>query len=277
MPRLSNVAIAMIKAANPLEYVIGKQVKLGRPNAQGIVAGACLCSPVKGKSPLWVNTCKGTFGCHKPNGCGGDLFSYLERFEGLDFTSAVRALGGAEVERDEVALAETRAKREVTKAERLACEAELLECQRSLAFKIWQRTKPAAGTLVDDYFRHRGLEPIITSALRFSAIEPFYIVPDAPNARFEIVHRGPCMVAAIQGPDGKFCGVHRTWLDPQLLTDNGRAAIVLPDGTLANARKTRGLKKRGAIRLRDCRNLEAGDDWPAPIEWSGCYVSSSSA
>ena len=92
--RLSPHELAAIKAANPVEALISARVRLGPPNARGIRSGPCLCEPVRGKVPLWLNTALQTWGCLRGGGCGGDLFDYLEQFEGLDFASAIRRLGG---------------------------------------------------------------------------------------------------------------------------------------------------------------------------------------
>ena len=92
--RLSPFDLAALKAAHPVEPMIEARVKLGRPNARGIRAGMCLCAPVRGKAPLWLNTLRQTFGCLRGGGCGGDVFGFLHQFEGLDFASAIKRLGG---------------------------------------------------------------------------------------------------------------------------------------------------------------------------------------
>ena len=73
------------------------------------------------------------------------------------------------------------------------------------------------------------------------------------------------MVAAIVGPDRRFMGAHRTWLDPRLASGelpegaSGKAVITSPDGDALPAKKMRGLKRGGAIRLNDphydCRRI----------------------
>ena len=68
------------------------------------------------------------------------------------------------------------------------------------------------------------------------------------------------MVAAIVGPDRKFMGVHRTWLDPRLSAGDlpkgasGKAVIIGPDGETLSPKKMRGLKRGGAIRLNEPRD-----------------------
>lgn len=69
--------------------------------------------------------------------------------------------------------------------------------------RIWRETRPAPGTLVEAYLRHRGLTLPPPPSLRF-----------VPRLRHCSGCRPPAMVAAIQGPDGRLIGVHRTWLAP---------------------------------------------------------------
>ena len=127
---------------------------------------------------------------------------------------------------------------------------------RAKAHQTWQRASRTPGTLVDDYFRWRGLEPLTTRSIRFSADELYFLAGETGAIN---VWRGPCMIAAIVGPDRRFMGVHRTWLNPRLaaggLPDgaSGKAVIIGPDGDALPAKKMRGLKRGGAIRLNDPR------------------------
>jgi hypothetical protein len=256
MPRLSKDELARIKEDNPLDEIVEKHVKLSRASAKGIRAGQCICEPKRGKSPLWVNPAKGTWGC-KYGSCGGDTFTFLERFEGLDFRSALAMLFGGEVVSDPALAARLEEERLARKAEREKRETAQAEDERRKAYEMWGRGTPVADTLADAYFRHRGLEPVRSKALRFNANEPYYCVPDELGADPIVVHRGPCLYAAIQGPDGRFLGLHRTWLDPRLGAPDmppkasGKAQIFAPDGTPMVAKKMRGGKQGGAIRLHD--------------------------
>jgi hypothetical protein len=68
------------------------------------------------------------------------------------------------------------------------------------------------------------------------------------------------MFAAIVAPDRRFMGCHRTWLDPRLATgklpkgSSGKATITGPDGEALPAKKMRGLKRGGVIRLNEPRS-----------------------
>lgn len=255
MTRLDRAVIDEFLEKNPLDGIVEARVRLGRPNAKGIREGQCPCDPAKGKTPFWVNPATHRWGCLK-GGCQGDTFDWLQKFHGLDFKAALAHLGGGDVEADPEVLAAQAAKRAKDREERERQRAALEEKERRRAFEIWERGGPAAGTLVEAYLAHRGLALPDTAALRFTADEPYWFVPDRDEEPPQVIHVGPCMLAAIQGPDGKFLGVHRTWLDARLGTPampakaSGKAEIVMPDGTPAeNRKKMRGLKKTGAIRL----------------------------
>jgi len=256
MARLSRCELDRIKAEHPLDSFVEKHVRLGRASAKGIRAGQCICTPKKGRSPLWVNVAKGSWGC-KYGGCGGDAFTFLEQFEGLDFAAALALLFGGEAVSDPATAARLEAERAQRQAERESRAAALAEEERRKAFEIWRGGAPVDGTLVDAYFIHRGLAPVRSKALRFAADEPYWLAPDEEDARPEIVHRGPCLYAAIQGPDSRFMGLHRTWLDPRLGTADmpreasGKAQIAAPDGTPLVSKKMRAGKQGGAIRLHE--------------------------
>jgi hypothetical protein len=263
--RLAKDEIEALKRERPLDGLVETRVKLGRANVAGIRAGACLCAPKRGKTPLWVNGAKGAWGC-LAGACGGDTFSYLQQWEGLDFRAALEFLGGREAVADPAAIAAAEAARRVREAGRAQREAELAETERRKCWAVWQRGVPIEGTAAAAYFRHRGLEVPLSKALRFVADETYWaLTPDpspagAGEGGMVVVHRGPCLLAAIQAPDGKFLGLHRTWLDPRLGTPDmprdsgGKAPLVAPDGSPLPAKKMRGGKQGGAIRLHDYRD-----------------------
>lgn len=61
------------------------------------------------------------------------------------------------------------------------------------------------------------------------------------------------MLAAVQGLDGRFTAVHRTWLD--LAQPKGKLHLV-HDGQVAEVKKSLGSTKGGAIRLMSPPNAE---------------------
>jgi putative DNA primase/helicase len=74
--------------------------------------------------------------------------------------------------------------------------------RRAYARRIWEETRPLAGTVAETYLRRRGMR-IAASSLRF---HPHLVSSDIRQVRF------PALVAGIQGPDGRFAGIQATWL-----------------------------------------------------------------
>lgn len=70
------------------------------------------------------------------------------------------------------------------------------------ARRIWNDAVPAAGTLVDLYLRSRGITMQIPPTIRFASK-----LKHGPTGV-----RLPAMVCAVQGPDRRVTGIHRTFL-----------------------------------------------------------------
>jgi hypothetical protein len=110
--------------------------------------------------------------------------------------------------------------------------------------RVWRNTTPAQGTVVKIYLRSRSLTTAVPPTLR--------------HARLQHRESGrwlPCMVAAVQGPDGRLSGLHRTFLQP----DGRGKAEVEP------AKKMLGACRGGAVhltpvgpRLALCEGIETG-------------------
>lgn len=120
-----------------------------------------------------------------------------------------------------------------TAAELAAEDLKEAEARRERAFEIWQDASPIDGTLTETYLRARGLQVQTPSTIRHH-----------PRVRFtpggEKVFL-PAMVCAVQsGDDGRFLGIHRTYLDP---TKPGRRL------QHDDAKMTLGPIRGGAIRL----------------------------
>lgn len=97
------------------------------------------------------------------------------------------------------------------------------------ALAIWRRSKPAAGTDVEEYLLNRSIRLSVPACLRFH-----------PRLR----HRPsglalPAMVAAIQAHDDCIVGIHRTYLN----AGGSRKADVVPQ------KMALGAIGRGAVRL----------------------------
>ena len=70
------------------------------------------------------------------------------------------------------------------------------------ALKIWNASKPAAGSLVENYLKHRGITIPVPETLRFH-----------PNLKHPSGEFYPAMVALVtRGDDGEPMAIHRTFL-----------------------------------------------------------------
>jgi len=86
--------------------------------------------------------------------------------------------------------------------------------------RLFAMAEPVAGTIVETYFRKRGITALHeTAALRYHP--SCYYRTGGTSLR----QAGPAMIAAVTDLDGRITGVHRTWLDP---AGSGKAAIATP-------------------------------------------------
>lgn len=214
------------------------------------------CPQCGGDDRFSINTRKDMFQCRKCVAAGnrlakGDQVNLVQFVRGIDFRAALDWLCGPSQEMS----AEERAARDKKLAEHQAAKARETERYRRQAIaaarKVWEQGRAAEDTMVRDYLTRRGIArhlfPRLPAALRFHPDCRYMVQTDGRTWRE--VHRGPAMLAAIQGPDGRFAGVHRTWLD--LDQPKGKALITDPDtGEVLAAKKGLGSKKGGAIRLR---------------------------
>ena len=106
------------------------------------------------------------------------------------------------------------------------------------------------GTAAEAYLTKRGLVIPSNGALRALVDHPYFEKLEGQDGPTEI-HRGPALLGAIIGPNGRFAGVHATWID--LGTASGKAEIVHPTtGEVLPAKKVRGLARAGRIPLVRC-------------------------
>ncbi len=205
------------------------------------------CPVCGGRDRFGLNPGEGVYNCRQCG--GGDSISLVQLVLGLDFRGALDWMVGATVA--EVS-PEEQARRAAAEAEAEAARQRESDRRRAAAVAraraIWKRGVPAEGTPVRAYLAARGLTPErlprLPAALRFQPDLPYMVADDAGGWRE--IHRGPAMLAAIQGPDGRFAGVHRTWIDPDR---PGKKISLHRDGVALPAKKVEGSKKGGAIRL----------------------------
>lgn len=76
--------------------------------------------------------------------------------------------------------------------------------KRALARYLWRRSMPIRGTLAEHYLGRRGIDPAVAGALRY-----------LPSALHTPTNRWcPTVIAAVVGPDRRFAGIHRIYLEP---------------------------------------------------------------
>jgi CHC2 zinc finger len=247
---IPDAVLAQIKHDNPCDAIAGRWVRL-RKHGTKMVGPCPICSRDRqGKSASRFEATTDGWVCAV---CadGGDIIGLVMKAEGLDFRDAIAWLGGpgevspAVIEQRERECAAERAKREA--------EADAYrQRERGTLYDIWRAAQPAPGTPVEDYLHRRRLDELPPGArLRCVPDMPYFHgeeIDEAGRKRQRVIHRGPAVVAPIVGPDGKFRGLHFTYLD--LDQSNGKAVVTDPDtGELLPAKKVRGSKAGGYIEL----------------------------
>jgi hypothetical protein len=222
---------------------------LRRAGAAEMVGPCPVCG---GHDRFGINTARGVFNCRR-SGEGGDVLALVQYVLACDFQAALDFIvGKADVIPDAQELARRKARAEAADRER----AEVAAAQRARAIRdareIWHAARPGKGTSAEDYLAGRGITfDRWPPTLRFLPDHPYR--KHWPGKGVVAWFRGPCMIAAVQTPDGRVAAVHQTWIDPD---GNGKARITAPDGAVLDekgkawpAKLVRGSKKGGAIRL----------------------------
>lgn len=254
--------IARARAVVIADELARRGVKLKRSGSE--LVGPCpACG---GEDRFAVNLRKNVFHCRK-SGTGGDAIALVMYLDGADFLGACETLTGEAPpkgdhgRRADPELLERRRRAAETQAAQRAREAGYYRDREiARAHEIWREAGPIAGSLGEIYLKYRGLAAPPGARLRCAARLSYWhhIAGD-----WRRIHDGPAMVAAIQGPDGRFIGVHCTWIDPRLSTASGKAEIVHPEtGELLPAKKVRGSAKGGYIHLggaADAAHLVCGE------------------
>lgn len=208
------------------------------------------CPACGGDDRFSINLKKGVWRCRVCDPKGGDALALVQLVCGTDFMGAIAFLEGergveidpAEIERRRIA------------KERAAAKAEA-EAERYRAYAvdqartIWRAAQPFAGSPAAAYLAGRGIDlralPYSFACLRYLPAHPY--VKKIAKHRREL-HRGPALIAAIQGRDGRFSAIHQTWIDPD--QPGQKAAITDPEtGAAHPAKLVLGSKKGGAVRL----------------------------
>lgn len=213
------------------------------------------CPKCGGTDRFAIHTKKNTFLCRRCDIKGNDVIALVMQLEGVEFVAACEIVTGRKASEP---LDPARARRiadENAEADlkRQADAERYREQARREGHRIYAEARGSGGRGgVSDYLALRGIE---LSALAVPSREiKLWEHPDLPfvesiGNEWITLHRGLAMVAAVQRPDGSFGASHATWLD--LSQPKGKLALPLhPDTNKPmSAKKVRGAKKGGAIRL----------------------------
>ncbi|PPD10349.1 MAG: DNA primase [Methylocystis sp.] len=229
-------------------FCAARGIKL-RPGDQGQPCPGC-----GGRDRFSVNLKKNVWNC-RVSGFSGDAIALAQHLDGGDFVAACEAVTGRlPPGRDVAETQEQRAEREAglaareqariaEEARQARVAAEYREAERRRAWGFWKRSLPLVGTPAQAYLEKRRIRAHETARLRFAPDMELWTKPGGVIAR-----RGPAMIAAIEGCEGRFTGVHVTWID--LEQPKGKAETIDPEtGLILPAKKVRGSLKGGSIRL----------------------------
>jgi len=196
-------------------------------------------------------------------GQGGDAIALVRQLRGLSFEEAIASLGAPQ-QLDREASEKLAQKRAARQAKAEAEAAKYREKVRRVNYQAWKAAVPFIGTPVEAYLRLRGITwQLERLRLKFAADAPYFdgmTLDDVGRARHVVIHRGPAMLAAFVGADGRFLGLHRTWID--LGQPKGKAVIADPDsGEILPAKKMRGTKQGGFLDVTSgyLRSIVAGE------------------
>jgi len=220
------------------------------------------CPRCGGTDRFSVNTRKNAWNCRGCDKGGRDSISLVMHMQGIGFVPALEMIAGRkadDLKRESPAVRANREKQLAGDREKAAREQEKRDREaakyrqwaRKEGFAIWKRAQAwgrDASGMIPRYLTLRGIE-VRESFVRVRNLAGIAEHPYVKKIRGKNVtlHTGPCMVAAVQMPDGRFGAAHQTWLD--LSQPCGKARITLPDGGAVPSKIVRGTKKGGAIRL----------------------------
>lgn len=279
--RISDTTLSAIRRDNPVDEVAGRHVTLRRKGRRFV--GPCpICSTKRDRTDQRFE-CDATSWVCAVCEDGGDVFRLVARLDGLDpardFRAIVQALAGnvdavptpaaakrqgriaqgmglprtavpAELAADPALAAAWRDGWDKARRDEVTA-ARFREYERERLFALWQAALPIEGSPVAAYHAARRIAPLPGAHLRYApAHEMFGERPEdaRKDAPPPVIHAGPARLAAILGPDGRFSGLHATWIDPD--RPGRKAEIVDPlTGEVAPAKKVRGHKVGGRVML----------------------------
>lgn len=222
------------------------------------------CPACGGEDRFAINPRKQVWNCGHHGGAGGDAIALaghvldLKPGDARDFVRICEAITGAPPpERDRAESPEERAEREARMVERARTaednarrremEAqEYRDAEIRRALDIWESRRPIIGTHAEAYLAARGIRHVAGLRLGFVERLGFFVKPEMAKGFLKVADL-PAMVAGIADQQGRFTGVHITYLDP---AEPKKATVVHPDtGLVEPAKKIRGSVHGGVLRL----------------------------
>jgi hypothetical protein len=250
MSRLTADELEDIKQRNPIADVACGYTKLRK--AGGRLVGPCPVCGGRASSQRFEVFEKDSSWVCAVCGDGGDVIRLVEKVENIDFRAAIERLGGR-VEIDAARQREIFEERERKRLAREKTSADYREAERKRLFRSWKGAMPIHGTIAARYLEEgRGLMlPDYCPGLKFLPSAPYFHgeeIDDRGRKSPRKIHTGPAMLGAFIRPDGKFGGLHTTWLTVHEDGSVTKAEILDPDtGEVLNAKKMRGSKTGATI------------------------------
>jgi len=260
-------AVSTLNAAFKFGFV-PKGATARTSRASGEIVGPCpRCGGVDRFS---VNATTGLWNCRGAGQGGADAIS-LTRYLLIDgsFLEAVAHLTGEtkpgrqvapptpqEIAAREAAVAQRRADDEASRVRAERSNNQFREDERRRCHGLWKNGEPARGSLVEAYLRWRGI-PGVPEGAKLRLHREIHLRHPAGRDG-AIVWTGPAMLAPIAGNDGRFIGLHMTWLDPRLdpqagegvLAEGEKGKLVFAvEGEQLDVKRSRGSKMGGHLVL----------------------------
>lgn len=209
------------------------------------------CPVCGGNDRFSVNTRKNVFNCRMCSKGGGPIT--LARFvHGWDYRTAVCDIVGQQDPANSSSSLPATRRQPVPAAKRQtgAEENAFRMRSRKSGYEKWKSALRFHPT-VEAYFAVRGLALPESILKRFRFIEDLdYVIWNKTSSKWDVIHSGNAIVAPIVGPDDRFIGLHRAWIDIE--KPKGKAEIIDPNtGELLVNKKVLGSHLGGRIVLRD--------------------------
>lgn len=199
-----------LKLSVSLSSIVARRVKLKQRGAE--LVG--LCPFHNERTPSFgVNDEKGIYHCFGC-GAGGDVITFVEEMEGLEFFEAVKWLQGSDWP----------SANHTTRKHPNPPAADHRDAKIADAALIWRSALPPAGTPAETYARSRGITSTLPQSIRFARTWIWKNYDTGKTGPFL-----PALVGAVQAIDGTVVGIQRVFLNA---AGTGKAEMQSPKRSL---------------------------------------------